>query len=101
MSLFRIWQHVPVVAIHSAIIRRYFATRTKTIRRFTVCLFLNSLEVGCNYRAMRFRHFSTSSIPQPSDIGRVRYGILRGLFERGELLVLEREKVSNKPRVCS
>jgi hypothetical protein len=43
MSLFRIWQQVPVVAIHSAIIRRYFATRTKTIRRFTVCL--NSLEV--------------------------------------------------------
>src|SRR5215510_7555296 len=38
MSLFRIWQQVPVVAIHSAIIRRYFATRTKTIRRFTVCL---------------------------------------------------------------
>ena len=40
MSLFRIWQQVPVVAIHSANIRPYFATRTKTIRRFSVCLYL-------------------------------------------------------------
>src|SRR5262245_43638635 len=53
MSFFRIWQQVPVVAIHSAIIRRYFATRTKTIRRFTVCLCLNSLEVGGNYGSRR------------------------------------------------
>src|SRR5689334_8903252 len=62
MSLFRIWQQVAVVAIRSAIMRRYFATRTKTIRRFTVGLCLNSLEVGCKRSTTR-SYFVLDKLP--------------------------------------